>query len=431
MKKYKILVPILSILTVASFVFLVFSIKHGKNTVKTVEPFTIANSKYSAMLLKTGAINYPLLATDFDNIFYMADPSGNIAYYEYSSEGLVPYKGKVSTLSLEVTCSNQDIPVKLSYIQQGNKITGFGLFTTGISKASVKIYDYAFFKMTALPACYGDSGALLLIDFDKNKFYQNNKLYTEALILNIHSGDTERLVTNNSRTIDSVGAFRSDWVMLNDDFLKSLRSNPLFLSSRDYTLDQKGSIADILTVASLRPPRVVKGILGLWARVAEKRIYFLRSTVNGFKSVVLLDKKESTVKEFSGDYFKDYLCSGNYVFNIKSMVLSNLITGEEKVLKNAVVNSSSVLSVSPDGTKAVIATAESTAGGAQVKQTLGLYDLKSGLSRSVAEPLIFLKNKANFCWIDNNTLLHLRPKNDDGTGLSYCVLKFSDTMQNK
>jgi len=429
MKTYKILIPVLLILASASVVFAVVSNHYTKN-IKPAEQvttnFSLAGSKYSAMLSGSGALDYPLLQTDIDGLFYLANPNGTVVFYEVAPAGLIPYKGTVSTLKTKVTCSGQNIPVKLTYIRQGDKITGFGLFTTAISKAPVKIFEYAFFKITSLPSGYGKSGVLLLVDFDKTHFYLNDKLYTEAFILSPGSGKTANLVTNNARTIDITGAFRSDWIMLNDGFLNSLGGKPYYLSSRDYNLDKKGLISEIITVGGSKPARVVTGALGLWARVTEKGTAYLRGTDNGFKSVLLADKKETVVKEFSGDYFKDYISSGSYVLNKKSLILTDLLTGEDKALKNVEVNDYSVLSVSPNGAWAVIASTGGT--GLKASQSISFCSLSAGTVKTVTEPLIFLQTGANFCWLDNNTLLHLRPDSDDGTGISYCIVKMTDIL---
>ena len=427
MKKYRILIPALLILASASVVFAVVSNQYAKN-IKPAEQittnFSLAGSKYSAMLSGTGTLNYPLLQTDIDGLFYLANPNGTVVFYESSAAGLTPYKGKVSTLKTTITCSGQNIPVKLTYVRQGDKITGFGLFTTAISKAPVKIFAYAFFKITALPSGYGKNGVLLLADFDKTRFYLNDKLYTEAFILSPGSGKTANLVTNNARTVDISGAFRPDWIMLNDGFLNSLGSRPYYLSSRDYNLDKQGLISEIIAVGGSKPARIVTGALGLWARVTEKGTAFLRGTDSSFKSVLLADKKETVIKEFAGDYFKDYISSGNYVLNKQSLILTDLLTGEKKAIKNIKINDYSILSVSPNGAWAVIATSDKT--GLKALQNIFFCSFNDGTVKSVTEPLIFLQTGANFCWLDNNTLLHLRPCSDDGTGISYCIVKMTD-----
>lgn len=427
MKKYKILIPVLSAVAAASIGLAFFAPKIFNNSgTAATKPFVFADSKYTPMLRYSGLIRYPLLKTDIENLFYLADPDGSASFYEYSNSVLSPYKGKVYTLKTTVSCSNQDIPVKLSYVKKSGKITGFGLFTTKTSKADVKLFEYAFFKVTKLPAGYGSSGALLLVDFDKENFFLNDKLYSEAFLLNLGNGNNERLVTDLSRTVGTDGAFRSDWVLLYDDFLETLGNKPFFLSSRDYNLDQKGFISDILTIADLRPPRTVTGILGVWARVTGKGTAYLRETAAGFKSILLVNKKETTVKEFQGNYFKDYLHSGNYVFNTGSGVLTDLLSGKDISTGYTKASADSVLSVSPDGSWAVIASINGS--GAKASETLALCNLSSGDNKTISEPLLFSQKYANFSWIDNSTLLHIRPGSENGTGYSCCVVKMREVF---
>ncbi len=431
MKKYKILIPVLSFFAAASIVSAVLIPKYfGNHADQSVTVFTLADSEYTPLLSFSGTLDFPPLQTDIDNIFYTVTPDdGSVAFYEYVSARFVPYPGEIFTLETTAACSSQVIPVKLFYINQGGKITGFGLFTSSISKDPVKIYDYAFFKITQLPAGYGKSGALLLVDFNKDAFLRNEKLYTEAFTINLEKGKTTRLTTDTARTVGTTGAFRPDWIMLNDDFLENLGDKPLFLSSRDYNLEKKGYISDLLTIGDPRPSRTVTGILGLWARVTEKGITYLRSTETGFNAVLASGKTETVVKSFSGDYFNDYLCSGKYIFNKTNFVLTDLITAGEKTLENISAGASSVLSVSPNGTWAVIASTNGN--GAKASQSLSICDLNTGKVKTITEPLLFSQANANFCWVDNNTLIHLRPSGDDGTGLNYCILNLTGLLGNE
>jgi hypothetical protein len=434
MKKYKILLPILSlaaVLTAAAAIFAPGFFQDyflGRESEQSKPAFTLAASTYTPALAHSGHLDFPPFQSDIDNVFYTVKPaSGAVAFYEYTGAALIPYSGIVKTAEITANCSNQDIPVKLYYIEQSGKVTGCGLFTTAISAQAVKIYEYAFFKITDLPAAYGKSGQLLLVDFDKNNFWVSDKLYTEAFILSLEDNTpkAKKLTTNDSRTIDLKGAFRSDWVLLYDDFIESLGDKAYFLSSRDYNLDQKGLVADILTIADPKPPRTVTGILGLWARVTAKGLTYLRATETGFDCVVLEGKDEKVFKSFTGDYFKDYLINGNFLLNKTSLVLTDLLTGAEKTLTGIQPGTLTFLSVSPGGKRVVLAAAGAGEVPAQAMQKLVFHNIVTGETKTFEEPLLFSQTNANFCWADENTLFHLRPTNDDGTGLGYCFIKMS------
>ena len=433
MKKYKVLIPLLSALAVLAIAAALLAPRcfesafSGKPKEQTTLNFTLAQSKYTPMLAGTGTMEFPPLQTDIANLFFTINPTdGSVAYYEADARGFVPYEGTVKTVELTVTCSNQEIPVTLTTTQLGDKIIGYGLFTATTDQDPSDIFAYAFFKLTALPKAYGKSGQLLLVDFDKNNFWIKDKLYTEAFTLNINNpgAKPKRLTTDNSRTVDLTGGFRSDWVLLTDDFLNNLGSKPYFLSSRDYNLDRKGLVSDILTVQSPKPPRVVKRLIGLWARTTGDKLMYLKATENGFDCLKADGdgKNEESIKSFAGSYFEDYLQSGHSLLNKKTLVLTDLLTGTEKTLTDIPTDSAQFFSVSPDGSRAVVATTHAGETPLTATQTLALYNLEELTATTVTEPLIFSHTNANFCWIDNNTLFHLRPSSEQATGLSYCIV---------
>ena len=435
MKARKLLLPLLLILGVMSVCLAVFGPRflkqrtNGKHHNNDIDSnFSLKNSRYTPALTLTDMPEFPPLLTDIPNIFYTVNPkNGDVSFFEYSPTGLNPYGGEVFSVEKTVTCSHQDIPVTLSYIEKDGKVAGYGLYTSDLTGTPGRIYPYALFKLTALPPGYGKQGALLLIDFDKKDFWQNDRLYTEAFIIGLKGSSlkTQRFTTNNSRTVDETGAFRSDWTLFTDYFLKSTGSTGYFLSSRDYNLDQKGLVADILSPSDLKPPRVVTGILGLWAGVTPKGLTYLRPSSTGFDLYVFADKKERLVKSFDGDYRADYLAQGDYVLNKKTLMLTNLITGEEKLLKDINISGAAFLSVSPDGSRAVIASPGGGENPGKTKQSLIFYNLEDESFKSFAEPLLFSVSNPNFGWAQGKTLFHLRPARDDGTGLAYCFIDLS------
>ena len=436
MKKYKIIIPILCTFVVLAIAAALLAPGFFKNTFtdkpnnQTDTVFTLAQSKYTPMLTGTGAdfpADLPPLQTDIANLFYTINPAdGTVAFYDATATGLVPYTGTVMTAQVTVNCSNRDIPVTLTYLQQGEKITGYGLFTATPDNAAADIFPYAFFKLTALPTAYGKSGQLLLVDFDKENFWINDKLYTEAFIVDLNNpgAKPKNLTTDNSRTVDLTGAMRSDWVLFTDDFLAILGTKPYFLSSRDYNLDRKGLVSDILELAVKKPPRVVTGILGLWARAAGDGLKYLKTTDSGFDCLTFDGASEQVVKSFSGGYFEEYLQSGHHLLNKKTFVLTDLLTGAEKTLKDVPAGSVLSFSVSPDASRAVVAVPGGGEIPATAVQTLILYNLEADTAKTITEPLIFSPSNANFTWIDNNTLFHLRPSDEEATGLRYCIIKF-------
>lgn len=426
MKKYKILLPVLGVLAAAAIVFAVLAddIAQRRQPETTTEiPYVYEDSAYTPRLSASGDIGFPLLPTDFNAVFCPADPGGRFSFLEFTGSGLTPYSGTTKTLTVTVTCSSQDIPVTLYYIEKDGSLSGYGLFTTALSDAPVYLYDYAFFKLTDLPPAYGKSGALLLVSFDKSVFGTGDKVYTEAFILNMTTRKTTRFTTENSRTVGPNGALRSDWIMLEDGFLKSLGKEALFLSGRDYTLDKWGVSVSILKNADIRPPRVRNDILGLWARIDGDALLFLRKTQNGFRAVRYADNTETVIREFEGDYFTDFVRDGNFVLDTRTAVVTDLFTGKQVTVEGGAADGKVTLCVNPGGTRAVIAATDTDK--VPGLQTLRFADLRTGACETFTEPLLFDAADPGFAWTDENTLLHVRPRGENAAGLVWCAVAFT------
>ncbi len=423
MKIYRILIPVLLVLAGVS-VFMALQSARDANPAQPAEPtrFTLAGSSYSKAVSLSGELPLPLLETGLNGVYFTADSNGAVKFYELGAAGLKVYAGETTTAGLKVECSRQKIPVTMYSVKKDGESAGFGLFTND-GTVPVKIYDYAFFKITGLPAGYGRGKRLLLADFNKKDRFSNRKVYTEAFFYSPETEKIEKLVSDNSRTIDEKGAFRSDWVLLTDAFLAGLGDKPYYLSSRYYNLGAKGTVSDILPLTRGKPAPVFKGILGLWARGTAAGTAFLRPAAGGFQAVVGAGGKENAVREWKGDYFADYLQFDDYLLNKKSLVLSRLPDGGDTAVKTQIANPSFLI-VSPDGRFAVIASAAD----AQGFQTMVFADLKTGASMKYFEPLLFSQNSPCFSWPGGGTLLHMRPARDDGTGLSYCVVRMADVF---
>ncbi len=425
-KKIKVITAVLVVLAVASAAFMAASIviKKKADVVVDTSDFKMAKSTYTAALSGSGSLEYPIMQTDFSDVFYLANPDGSAAFLQYSGNKLTAYSGKVKSVNISVTCSDEKIPAKVYYIERDGDVTGFGLYTNSISNADVKIHEYAFFKLTAMPKGYDMSGALLLVDFEKSNF-ADDKIYTEAYKVNLSNGDAERITSNNGRLVGTNGALREDWTMLTDDFLKNVTGDPLFLSGRNYNLDDVGYKADIIKLNGTRKPKVkIENILGFWVKNTKYGFAFLRSTDGGFQCVLNKNGEENSYKSFKSEYYLHYLQDGDYVANKDTITFTQLLSGRDTVFSDvSFVVAPTVLSVNPGGNMAVLASEGiQNSKGANI-QKLVVCNLKSATSVSYEEPYIYSSDYANFFWVDDNTLIHVRPLNDDGTGLQYVVLK--------
>ncbi len=379
------------------------------------EFYSYENSAYtqSEALSVKGAGGEIFMPSDINNVYYTADLKNNISFFEYSNGSFVPYGGEVKTVSANLSATYEKIPVTVKYIQKDGKIFGCGVFTSDMD-SSVEVYPFAFVKLINKPQGYG-SGYLLLADFDASEFYKTDKIYSEIYDFNIESGKASTYVSNNTRLIDSHGTFRQDWTMLTDEFINNLGDAKYFISSRNYAEQERGKCADIMVLSNSSKPEIkIKNIAGLWCVNDEHGIHYIKTGGKGFKNIVYTNKKEVVLGEFEGNYLEDYLRSGSYIINKKSLVMTDLLTGTEKTLKDINIEKADVFSLSPDGIKAVFTfCGEKNSNGALV-QTVIYCTVDGSVQPAVfSEPLLFAES-CGFVWLDNNSVMSARAL--DGSG---------------
>lgn len=422
-KKIKIITAVLAVLTIISGI--VFFVSSGDKVPSVIDKppvaYSFEQSEYtlSEKLSVKGANGEIYLPTDFDNIYYTADLRGSVRFYEYSGGQMTASSLAVKQVKVNLAATYEKIPVTVNYIEKDGKACGYGVFTSDMS-GDVDVYSYAFAKLTAKPAGYG-SGYLILADFDKNNFYKADKLYSEIYNLELASGKTSTYVSNNTRLIDKNGSFRQDWTMLTDDFINNLGGANYFISSRYYNESEKGKRADIMELSNAyRPKIVVEDIIGTWFVNDVNGKHFLRKTENGFANMC----NDRVLSEFEGDYFTDYMQSGKYLINKKSLEIINLLTGEIKTLKDINIAAADVFSVSPDGTKAVFATyGRPNANGTPVQSIIYCTTDNSAEPVVYTEPLLF-DESAGFVWVDNGSVMSVRALDGTGTKVGSVVYAF-------
>lgn len=416
-KVLKIAAAVLAVVMVASVAVFFVSKGDGSITAKNPEPvvYSYEQSAYttSASVSIKGENGEIFMPTDLENIYYTASLDGKIAFYEYNAGSFAASTLPVKTVKTNLSATYEKIPVTVNYIEKDGKVCGYGVFTSDMS-ADVDVYSFAFVKLINKPAGYG-TGHLLLADFDKNEFYKNDKIYSEIYNFNISNGSASTYVSNNTRLIDINGAFRNDWTMLTDDFIANLGNAKYFISSRYYTGDERGERADIMVLSdAYRPQIVVEDILGLWFVNDSNGMHYLRKTENGFANVVNANSAETVLSEFDGDYFADYLQSGKWLINKKSLVLTDLLTGATKTLKDINISSADSFAVSPDGNKLVFASnGEANENGTMIQQLTYCTADGSKAPEVYAEPLLFAES-CSFTWLDNNGVMSVRPLSADG-----------------
>ena len=414
----KIITAVLAVVMVISGI--VFFVSSGKNDSEIIskdpEPVVYAyeQSEYflSGKLSVKGDNGEVYLPTDFENIYYSASLDGSVKFFEYSG-AMNPCALEVKTVKANLKASYETIPVTVNYIEKDGKACGYGIFTSDMS-ADVDVYSYAFVKLTAKPAGYGE-GYLLLADFDKDNFYKADKLYSEIYNFNLANGSASTYVSNHTRMIDRNGTFRQDWTLLTDDAVKNLGNAKHFLSSRYYNESDKGRRADVMELSNAyRPKIVVEDILGVWYVNDANGMHFLKKNDSGFANMNLVNGEERVLTQFEGDYYTDYMQCGKYLIDRKSLVMTDLMTGITQTFKDIDISTADVFSVSPDGTKAVFASyGEVNANGAYVQKLVYCTADGSAEPAIYAEPLLF-DESAGFVWVDSSSVMSVRAL--DGTG---------------
>lgn len=359
------------------------------------------------------ALDAVYLPTDISGVYYTADLSGNIAFFEYSGGAMVPSALEVKEVSTKLYASFENIPVTVKYIEKDGKVCGYGVFTASMN-ADVDVYSYAFAKLINAPAGYGN-GHLLLVDFEKENFSKPEKIYSEIYNFNLASGKASTGVSMNTRLVGLDGALRNDWTMFTDDFAANLGDAKYFLSSRYYTAEDRGRRADVMVFSSAyRPQIVVEDILGLWFVNDANGMHFLRRTDGGFSSIVSLNGEEKVAATFEGDYFENYIQDGKYIINKESLVLTDLMSGETKTLKDVNIKSADSMTVSPDGSKIVFAGMGEENSKGTLVQTL-IYCTVDGSKEPAifSEPLLFSES-GGFVWLDASSAMSVRALSADG-----------------
>lgn len=415
-KSLKILTAVLAVVAIISGVIFFVTSGEKEPEIKENEPvaYSYEQSEYtlSANLSVKGVNGEVYLPTDFDNIYFTADLKGSVDFYEYSGGQMLASTLAVKQIKATLAATYESIPVTVNYIEKDGKACGYGVFTSDMS-SDVDVYSFAFVKLTAKPSGYGE-GYLLLADFDKDNFYKADKLYSEIYNFDLASGKTSTYVSNNTRLIDKNGSFRQDWTMLTDDFIKNLGNAKYFISSRYYNESEKGTRADIMELSNAYKPQIiVEDILGIWFVNDANGMHYLRKNENGFANVYN-NGTEQVLTQFEGDYFTDYLQSGKYLINKKSLELIDLLTGEVKTLKDINIALADAFSISPDGTKAAFASnGEMNSNGASIQTVI--YCTVDGSADPViyTEPMLFVES-AGFTWVDNSSVMSVRAL--DGTG---------------
>lgn len=392
-------------------------------TVNETENFTLATSIYTTRIDIAGANGEKYLPTFVDGIYYTATLDGTVKFYDYNQGKFTPSAAEVKKASVKMNISKDSIPVTISYIVADGKTIGYGVYTS--DKGGSDYYEYAFAELRNMPEGYGTS-YLLLADYDKEDFYKADKVYDEIFEYDLAAKSVGVKYSQNTRLIDHNGTYRQDWAMLTDAFIKGMGSEKYFLSSRYYNEDEKYLRCDVMVYSSAyRPTIVVKDIMGQWFVKDDAGMHYIKKTDTGFKVVCKKDgdKKAKDVKQFTGDFEKDYILSGNYILDKISGDITNLITGKTDSLKYDVTGVVSA-SINADGTRAVL-TFEPIVNANKVPVQRIVYASANSSAIVYDEPLLYSEG-TDFIWIENDRCMSVRAITEDGTTTGSIIYTYTE-----
>lgn len=371
--------------------------------------------------------------SDIENIYYsISSDNGEVKFFEYKDSKLseIEPTGK-KTVTAQV--SGQNITADITYIQRGEDITGYGLFLNNGS-SGVYFYDYFFLKFKSLPQSHliDEGDVLLLMDENKDDFYNAHKTYEQSFYYNMESGKISRFMNNATDSTDLEGKKRSDFAILTDEVLDSAKNSIVFFTSRYYAVTSPNIDVDLDLKTRSVYTRLVTHAHYMYAKTVEGGTLFLRqnSDKTGFSSIIIpgYGKDEQVVKEFTGNYETDYIRSGDYLLNIKTNVITSLITGKEITLNNPGVTDIKFFAVNSDGTKAVIAGAPSDS--SKGPQAAAFFDIENGRTRLTCGGAVYTPVNANFTFGEDYIFFN-RPASGDEVIYTGTVYKWDDIFSAK
>lgn len=330
----------------------------------------------------------PLMKTDDKNIFFTMTQSGDVRFYNVSG-GVITQIPEKGSFEIKANCSSQELPAVIHYIETDDgKFIGYGLFTN-IMYPDVFLYDYAFFKVTNMfSAKADDKGTLLLLaDVDLNRFYSDEKVYSEEFYL-YADHTTDYFLSESQRTIDINARAKTDYKMFTDDILdQGEADNVLFFSSRYYVAYEESGKADIFTSGGVGNDvntdnfRHVTDIasLNFWRYNGDT--YYFQNNEDGITfSLFAYNGSESRgIATFAGDIHKDYIIEGRYLFNKEKGEIYDVLSNTTKTVSYGGFKENFVpdmFTVSENGRYVILRGANFNNDAA-----IGVFDLESGTNR--------------------------------------------------
>lgn len=308
-----------------------------------------------SITLSSKAVAIPYVQTEIPSIVYTANTASEIVFYEFDGKEYLPVE-ETGSVDVTLSLSNQEIPVRIHYIEKDGTLTGYGVFTAR-DDDNVYIYDYLLCKVTALPKGFEKEGKyLLLANTDIKNVYSLNPVWEEAYELDLSSGATSVFFSQGNRMLDINGALRSDFTMLTNAAINEQGGSLPFFTRRAYEIsNNENAPVDIYVKTGGDEVLAVEKVLDLYAGpTADGGFVFIQNINGGFAAQRYLNGEIATVREYYSDYQETYLRNGDWIICKEDGRVYNL--SEDKVIELPDFKMNpSLFAVSPDGKYIVLA----------------------------------------------------------------------------
>ena len=392
----KVIISVFSVLLAAAVAVTVLlmngTIKKKNDSQGKVVDGEYVSEDFSSLSTVSVNSETPIMPCGAGSVFYSVSLNGEIKFYEYNGENLTEYSGEVKTFHAVPQCSHREIPIDIYYIERDGKTIGYGLYTSSDTEET-NLYPYVFAKLTDAPELYGVKGKMLLLNTDPDEAYCSDKTYTEIFDADIETGKCEKLFSERDRTVDKTGRMTERWNILTDGYLQSAEKKAVIISGRLY--DSETEIYDVFDMNKSTNKPDATGMLGTFLRDdSESGYVYLKRTATGFKSVNYIgDEKE--IVSFEGDFYNDFVFSGNWVYSVKDRTFTNLLDGTKITATGT--EAIDMFAVSSDSTK--------IAAVANYKNQAFFVINSDGTEKSFSGTEIFSSGVKNICFADENTVL--------------------------
>ncbi len=334
-KRYKLVLSLLFIVLVAVAAVVVtgvLDINKRKEHTPAAPSAQTQEANYADFFETNADITLPLLKTTIENVFYSMSQEGEVTFYELA-DGMLQPLPETGNYEVEAECGSETLPAVIHYVEKGAFTYGCGLFTNELYP-DVNLYDYGFFEVANLFKGFGrESDLLLMVDVDKERFYSNEKVFSEIFTLS-DDHETKHFLSENQRQVDTEARMRTDYKMFTNDILNQGEpDHVLFFSSRYYLEYDVGGKVDILTSGgsgeNIDNNRYATDLASLNFWRMGDGVYYFKKQDEGFALVKLAssDDEPALVESFTGDLAADYIISGSTLLNKVTGDVYNVRTG--------------------------------------------------------------------------------------------------------